>query len=451
LAAFRYFLYHAAGGLLLLAGIVLRYQATGDFVFTSILPGQSEIYNWLILAGFCVNAAVVPLHVWLTDAYPRATVSGAVFMCAFTTKTAVYTLMRGFSGWEVLAVLGVIMAVYGVVYACLANNIRRILAYDIVSQVGYMVAGIGIGTHLTLNGVSAHAYAHILYKGLLFMSVGCIIYATGASRLTELGGLAKKLPWVLIFYMIGALSISGMPLFNGFVTKTMTIAGAAEAHYAWVALALEIAVVGTFIPVAVKLPYYAFYGGDAADMKMWTLRRIPWNMYSGMAILALMCILPGIFPELLYAGLPFTPEQPFVPWTVWNVLQALLLLGFSGLAYYLLRSFLVPREGVNLDFDYFYRAAAALVLSFICRPLAFLDKLWADVYKIVGLRCLLALAGVTDWFDKKAIDGIVDGSASGTRGVGRLGAKLQNGDLQSYIGAALILALLVFALIWLLG
>jgi multicomponent Na+:H+ antiporter subunit D len=314
-----------------------------------------------------------------------------------------------------------------------------------------MVAGIGIGTHLTLNGVSAHAYAHILYKGLLFMSAGCIIYATGASRLTELGGLARKLPWVLVFYMIGALSISGMPLFNGFVTKTMTIAGAAEAHYAWVALALEIAVVGTFIPVAVKLPYYAFYGGDASDMKMWTIRPIPWNMYSGMAILALMCILPGIYPELLYAGLPFATEHPFVPWTLWNVLQALLLLGFSGLAYYALRSFLVPREGVNLDFDYFYRAAAAFALSFICRPLAFLDNLWTDVYKSAGLRGLLALAGATDWFDKKAIDGVVDGSARATGSCGRLGARLQNGDLQSYIGVTIILAMLVFALVWFLG
>ncbi|MDR2826285.1 MAG: Na(+)/H(+) antiporter subunit D, partial [Deltaproteobacteria bacterium] len=344
LAAFRYFLYHTFGGLLLLAGIVLRYKATGDFTFTSIAPGQNEAYNWLILAGFCVNAAVVPLHAWLTDAYPRATISGAVFMCAFTTKTAVYVLMRGFSGWEILAILGVIMAVYGVIYACLANNIRRILAYDIVSQVGYMVAGIGIGTHLTLNGVSAHAYAHILYKGLLFMSTGCIIYATGINKLTELGGLARKLPWILIFYMIGAFSISGMPLFNGFVTKTMTIAGAAEAHYTWVALGLEIAVVGTFIPVAIKLPYYAFFGGRDADAKMWNLKPIPWNMYAGMVILAFMCIIPGIFPQMLYAYLPFSTEHPFVPWTVWNVLQALLLLGFSGLAYYLFRKVLTPRE-----------------------------------------------------------------------------------------------------------
>jgi multicomponent Na+:H+ antiporter subunit D len=451
LAAFRYFLYHTFGGLLLLAGIVLRYKATGNFVFDSILPGQNEIYNWLILAGFCVNAAVVPLHAWLTDAYPRATISGAVFMCAFTTKTAVYVLMRGFSGWEVLALMGVIMAIYGVIFACLANNIRRILAYDIVSQVGYMVAGIGIGTHMTLNGVSAHAYAHILYKGLLFMSTGCLIYATGINKLTQLGGLAKKLPWVFIFYMIGAFSISGMPIFNGFVTKTMTIAGAAEAHYAWVALCLEIAVVGTFIPVAIKLPYYAFFGGDNADAKMWTLKPIPWNMYAGMVLLAFMCILPGVAPQMLYAYLPYTTEHPFVPWTVWNVLQALLLLGFSGLAYFLLRKLLTPREGVNLDFDYFYRAIGSFVLVFICRPLAFLDSKWTNVYNIVGLRGLLSLSNTTDLFDRHVIDGVVDNTAYGVNGIGRLGAKLQNGDLQRYIGLTVILALVIFALIWYLG
>ncbi|MGE4506167.1 MAG: Na(+)/H(+) antiporter subunit D, partial [Desulfovibrionaceae bacterium] len=251
-AGFRYFLYHTIGGLFLLAGLLLKYKATGSWAFNWADPALNNTYDWLIMIGFCVNAAVVPLHAWLPDAYPRGTVTGSVFMCAFTTKTAVYVLIRGFAGWEILAVAGTFMAVYGVLYACMENNARRILSYHIVSQVGYMVAGIGIGTAMTLNGAIAHAYAHILYKGLLFMSVGCIFYAVGTQKLDEMGGLVGRMPWVMLLYMVAALSISGMPLFNGFISKTMTITGAAEAHRTWLAMGMEIAAVGTFISVGIK-------------------------------------------------------------------------------------------------------------------------------------------------------------------------------------------------------
>jgi multicomponent Na+:H+ antiporter subunit D len=238
LASFRYFMYHTVGGLFLLAGILLRYKATGSFDVGPVDPASANPCDWLILTGFCVNAAAVPLHAWLPDAYPRGTVTGSVFMCAYTTKTAVYVLARVFPAWEILAVAGTVMAVYGVLYASMENNARRILSYHIVSQVGYMVAGIGVGTAMTINGASAHAYAHILYKGLLFMGAGAVLYSTGTQKLDELGGLAARLPWVMVCYMVAALSISGMPLFNGFVSKNMTIAGAAEAHQTLVALGL---------------------------------------------------------------------------------------------------------------------------------------------------------------------------------------------------------------------
>lgn len=450
LAAFRYFLYHTAGGLLLLGGMLLRYKALGTWEFTATGPDMRETYNWLILTGFCVNAAVVPLHAWLPDAYPRGTVTGSVFMCAFTTKTAVYVLARGFAGWEILAVMGTVMAVYGVLYACIENNARRILSYHIVSQVGYMVAGIGVGTAMTLNGAAAHAYAHILYKGLLFMGAGCLIYAAGTAKLDKLGGLAARLPWVMALYMVAALSISGMPLFNGFISKTMTIAGAAEAHRTLVALGLEIAAVGTFISVGIKLPYFAFWGGKAPDMTR-EIRPIPWNMYAGMALLAGLCILQGVCPAVLYAYLPFDMEHPFVPWTVWNVIQSGLLLGFSGLAFYLLRRVITPHEGLNLDLDFFYRAIGAAVMVLVCKPLAWVDDRWTDVYRVVGLRGLMAAALGSSIFDRKAIDGIVDGSACGVLRLGRIGAKMQNGDLQRYLGLTVILAMVAFGLYWYFG
>ncbi|MDR0548699.1 MAG: Na(+)/H(+) antiporter subunit D [Deltaproteobacteria bacterium] len=449
LAAFRYFLYHIIGGLFLLAGILLRYhEVTQSFEFGAIPITGATLADWLILLGFSVNAAVVPLHAWLPDAYPRGTVTGSVFMCAYTTKTAVFVLAVAFSGWNILAIAGTVMAVYGVVFASMENNARRILSYHIVSQVGYMVAGIGVGTAMTINGASAHAYAHILYKGLLFMGAGAVLYAAGTQKLDELGGLAARLPWVMVFYMVAALSISGAPLFNGFISKTMTIAGAAEAGRTYVALGLELAAVGTFISVGLKLPYFAFWGGKPTDLRR-ELRPIPANMYAGMALLAILCFVQGVCPSILYR---YLPDQAAValyhPWTAWNVIQASALLGFSGLAFYFLRKVIAPHKALNLDFDLFYRLIGRAVLFFVSRPLAFFDGLWTNVWDRVGLRILKSFGVLTSIFDRKAIDGVVDGSAHGVRLLGRLGALVQNGRLQQYLGLAVILALAIFVVVW---
>ena len=451
LAAFRYFLYHVIGGLFLLAGLVWRYKLTGSMAFDFISPETARTCDWLILLGFCVNAAVVPLHAWLPDAYPRGTVTGSVFMCAYTTKTAVYVLMRGFAGWEVLAVAGTIMAVYGVLYASMENNARRILSYHIVSQVGYMVAGIGVGTYMTINGAAAHAYAHILYKGLLFMSTGAILYAAGTAKLDELGGLAGRLPWLMLLYMVAALSISGMPVFNGFISKTMTIAGAANANHTLVALGLEIAAVGTFISVGLKLPYFAFWGGKPLDMKR-ELKPLPANMYAGMAILAVLCIVQGLCPDILYRYLPYAMSEAnaniYAPWEVWNVLQSSMLLAFSGLAFYVMREVITPHKYLNLDFDWFYRMIGRGVLALICRPIAAVDNVWTNVYKTIGLAGLKKTAVLTVFFDRRIIDGVVDNTAYGVRGLGKIGSMVQNGQLQQYIGMAVTALAIILALVW---
>jgi multicomponent Na+:H+ antiporter subunit D len=241
-----------------------------------------------------------------------------------------------------------------------------------------------------------------------------------------------------------------MPVFNGFISKTMTITGAAEAHRTLVALGLEIAAVGTFISVGIKLPYFAFWGGKPTDNAR-PLAPIPWNMYAGMSVLAVLCILQGVAPSILYAYLPFEVEHPYVPWSVWHVLQSLLLLGFSGLAFYLLRRVITPHEGLNLDVDIAYRAVGTGALRFVCRPLAFLDDRWTEAYRVGGLRGLMGIALGSVWFDRRAIDGVVDGSARTVRGIGGLGARTQNGSLQDYLGLAAFFALCVFGLVWYLG
>ncbi|MCK4388763.1 MAG: Na(+)/H(+) antiporter subunit D [Desulfobacterales bacterium] len=445
-AGFRYFFFHAVGGLLLLAGLLYRYYAVGTFAFTAVDPSNAQFYDYLIMAGFCVNTATIPLHAWLSDAYPEATVAGAVFMCAFTTKTAVYVLARGFSGFYILAVMGTLTAIYGVLYASIENNARRILSYHIISQVGYMVAGIGIGTLMTVNGAVAHAYAHILYKGLLFMGAGCLLYAAGTANLDKLGGLVGRIPLVMIGYMVGAVSISGMPFFNGFISKTMTIAGAAHAHYTWLAIGLEVAAVGTFLSVGIKLPYFAFW---SKPIYKGELRPIPINMYIAMGIASGLCILQGVYPNVLYNLLPYPAEaMKYHPYTAWHLVQSFMLLSFTGLGFYFMRTVIAPHPGRNLDFDVLYRLIVNTFAFIICKPLAWMDNIWTNVYRIFGMRGLLGLGTGTKWFDLKGIDLVVDGTAYTVGDIGGVSAKAQTGRLQDYLAWTVIVALCVFAIVW---
>lgn len=348
-AGMRYLLVHAAGGMLLLAGIVFYYHETGSIAFTRIDVGGPAFT--LILLGILVNAAVPPLHAWLTDAYPEATVTGAIFLSALTTKAAVYTLMRAYPGTELLVWLGAVMALWGVVYAVLANDMRRLLAYSIISQVGYMVAAVGMGTPIALNGAAAHAFTHILYKALLFMSVGAIIHATGRSKLTELGGLYRSMPWTFVLYLIGALSISAFPLFSGFISKTMVIEAAALDHRAALWLMLSVASVGTFIHTGLKLPYLAFFGDDRGLRPT----NAPRSMFVAMGLAALLCIVIGVDPAWLYARLPFPAD--YDAYTVGHVLWELQLLLFAGLGFFVLRKYVRAAPNISLDSDWLYRRA----------------------------------------------------------------------------------------------
>lgn len=348
----RYLLVHLAGGSVLLAGIALQVAGSGALAIAPFAPGESAA-AWLILAGVALNAAIPPLHAWLADAYPRATVTGAVFLSALTTKSAVYVLAAVFPGWSLLVALGVAMALYGVVYAVLANDIREILAYHIVSQVGYMVAGAGIGSELAINGAAAHAFSHILYKALLFMGAGAVLHTTGRSKLTELGGFGRRQRGVYWLYMVGAFSISGFPLFNGFVSKAAVVAAAGEAHLYAAKLLLVLASVGTFLHTGLKLPYWT-WGGEDRGIEP---RRTPPNMLVAMALTGALCILFGVAPGLLYRELPYA--MTFAPYTAAHLVETVQLLTFTFVAFWLCRRQLAGQPTVALDTDWFYRRPAA--------------------------------------------------------------------------------------------
>jgi multicomponent Na+:H+ antiporter subunit D len=440
-AGFRYLLFHVFGGLLFLAGMMLYYHKTGSLAFNSILPANASWPEYLILAGFALNAAVLPLHAWLPDAYPEATVEGAVFLCAFTTKTAVYVLARGFSGFEILAIMGTAMTVFGVCYAVIENDIRRVLAYHIISQVGYMVAGVGIGTALAVNGAAAHAFAHILYKALLFMGAGSILYMTGTAKLSRLGGLYKYMPLTMIFYTVGAVSISGFPLFSGFVSKSMIVYAAHHEGRIWLMALLNLAGIGTFLSVGLKVTYFAFFGKEAAEPLQ--AKDPPPNMLWAMGLTALLCFIIGVFPQMLYALLPF--PVAYHPYSLAHLSEVMQILAFTGLVFYLMLKKLSPEAKLNLDVDYFYRKGALLFMKFDAKVIAPFDTLWGELYRTLGLRALFKNAELSYTFDRKAIDGVVDGTAHTVMGLGAVVKKMQTGKIQTYIGLSLFM---FFAILW---
>ncbi len=349
-AGFRYLMIHATGGLLLLAGIVMMVTKSGSIEFGFI--GLTDTASWFIFIGIGINCAWPFLHTWLTDAYPEATIGGTVFLSAFTTKTAVYALARAFPGTELLIWIGVVMAAFPIFYAVIENDLRRVLAYSLVNQVGFMVVGIGIGTELAINGAVAHAFNDILFKGLLFMSMGAVMYRTGKINATDLGGLYKSMPLTAAFCIVGAASISAFPLFSGFVSKSMVMSAAGDKHLVIVWLVLLFASAGVFHHAGIKIPFFAFFGHDAGHR----VKEAPIHMLIAMGMAAFLCIFNGTFYKPLYSILPY--PAMYEPYTLSHVMTQTELLFYSALAFtLLLLSGIYPAEmrAINIDFDWFYR------------------------------------------------------------------------------------------------
>lgn len=349
-AGMRYLIVQVLSGVVLLAG-ALFYEAENNTLEFGYL-GLNGISGWLILFAFGTKCAFPLLHNWLTDAYPEATVTGTIFLSAFSTKVAVYALARGYPGTELLVYIGAVMACFPIFFAVIENDLRRVLTYSLINQVGYMVVGIGIGTSLALNGAAAHAFAHIIYKGLLLMSMGSVLHMTGRINGSDLGGLYKTMPKTTVLCIIGAASISAFPLFSGFVAKSMVMSAALQNGYDWIWLALLFAAAGVFHHAGIKIPYFAFFAHDsgirASDP--------PNNMIIAMTIAAGLCIAIGVYPSALYSLLPF--DTGYNPYDASHVLAQTQLLFFSALAFVWLNlKGLYPPElpSTNLDFDWFYR------------------------------------------------------------------------------------------------
>ena len=368
-AGMRYLLIQIGSGALLLAGTIILFSNTDSVAFNHI--GIDSLSGKIIFLAFGIKCAFPLLHNWLQDAYPEATVTGTVILSAFTTKLAVYALARGYAGTDILIMIGSIMAAFPIFYAVIENDLRRVLAYSLNNQLGFMVVGIGVGSEMALNGTAAHAFSHILYKALLFMSMGAVLYRTGTIKGSELGGLYKSMPWTTVFCIIGAASISAFPLFAGFISKSMILTALGHEGY-WLSWAvLVFASAGVFHHSGIKIPYFAFFAHDSGLRP----KEAPFNMLLAMAISAILCVGIGIYPTALYTILPYPVD--YLPYTTAHVITQLQLLFFSALAFtYLMVTGLYPPElrSTNLDFDWVYRKFFPYLIELLKFQIRFHDR-----------------------------------------------------------------------------
>ena len=356
-AGIRYAMMHLLGGIILKVGIEGVVVHTGSIDIRPMLATNFD--TWMLMIGILINAAAPPVSAWLADAYPESSPTGSVFLSAFTTKTAVFALILLFPGEPVLIGVGLYMVMYGIVYALLENDARRILAYSIVNQVGFMVCAIGIGTQMALNGAAAHAFAHIIYKALLFMSAGVVVYRTGKNKCTDLGGLFRTMPLTTICGIIGALAISSFPLTSGFVTKTLISQAAVDQGLVAVYFLLAAASAGVFLHAGIKFPWFVFFQKDSGMRP----KDAPWNMAAAMVLFAVLCVAIGVMPELFYRLLPYPVD--YHAYSPGKVLYYLQLLLFSGLAFFVMLPWLKRTKTISLDIDWFYRVAFFRITSWL--------------------------------------------------------------------------------------
>ena len=444
---FVYMMLLLLSSVLLLAGILLREWATGSFVFG---PADSNLmwhYDWLILGAFAINAAVVPLHAWMTQGLPKATLSGAVLLSIFGIKTAIYAMARCFAGLDLLIVLGSIMALYGGVYAIRSNHIRRIIAYLMVAQGGLMVTGIGMDSKMALDGAVSLAYAHTFYNALLLMAMGGIIHATRQEGLKQVGHLARKFPIITASILIGMLGLFGVPFFSGFTgislifKEALKLQGPLSGLFPAMLLGLSMV---SMILAGVRLSFF-LYGSENSGNRE-PLLPLPGNMQVAMIVAGVFCLVQGFFPEAVNRLLPYPVEKG--AFTFFNLLMGFLLPAACIVLFMVLRPFLKPGTREIPDAEVLYSWVGRCVLMVLSKPLSRVDGIWTEIYRTVFLRIFGFMARISDCFDRRGIDGAVNRTAFSVMFLSRISTRLQSSRLQAQLARMMLLALAVFALVW---
>ncbi len=380
---FRYLIIHVISGVLLLSGALMLAHETGSIEFGHIGLAGTGAAGWILLLSFGIKAGFPLLHNWITEAYPESTPTGTVFLSAFTTKVAVYALARSFVGTDVLIYIGTAMTFFPIFYAVLENDLRRVLGYSMINQIGFMVAGIGIGTSMAVNGAVAHAFADVIFKGLLFMSMGAVMTMTGRTKGTDLGGIYKTMPFTAGLCIVGASAISAFPLFSAFVTKSMIMVAAIEEHHYVVWLFMLFASAGVLEHAGIKIPFFSFFAHDSGIRA----KEPPRNMLIAMSIGAVLCVLIGVFPTQFYTLLPY--EMDYHPYDLRHVVTQLQLLAFGALGFItLVKSGVYPDEkrAIHVDAEWFYRKAGPWLVGSVGRAVTRVDVyVRSSVLEFVGL------------------------------------------------------------------
>ena len=349
-SAFRYILIQVGSGMFLLAGAILLMSKTGNAEFKNF--DINSLYGQLIFIAFGIKAAFPLLNGWLQDSYPEASEIGTVALSTFTTKLAIFCFAKSFAGTEILIIIGAIMTFYPIFFAVIENDLRRVLTYSLNNQLGFMIVAIGIGTELAINGAVAHAFAHILYKGLLFMGMGAVLYRVGTCKASELGGLFKFMPITAICTIIGAISISAFPLFSGFVAKSLIMSALGKEGLVFVYFMLLFASAGVLHHSGIKIPFFAFFAHESGIKT----KEAPLNMIIAMIIASALCILIGVFPSYFYEILPH--QIQYQPYDFSHVVGQLQLLTFAAFAFICLWHFKIYPPELNstvLNSDWIYR------------------------------------------------------------------------------------------------
>lgn len=381
-AAFRYILVHGFGGNMLLVGII-SYIAKYGMDITNI-TGAQDFTFWMIFIGVAVNAAVPPLNSWMPDAYPESTIGGTIYLASFTTKSAIYVMIRFFAGTEWLVYVGAFMAIYGILMALLENDLRRLFCYHIISQLGYIVASLAMGPGYGIDGAAAHTFNNIMYKGTLLMCAGAVLYATGRRKISEFGGLGRQMPLTAMCFLIASFAISGMPFLNGFASKALVMHAVSEGGYELVSFLLTTASVGTWMSIALKINYFVFFGKPVSGKPFPAeeLKSVPVNMKIGMVLGAAACTVTGVMPKLVYNLTPsMTDGHPF---TVEHIVEYLVLFAGGTVIFFLFISKMKVHDQLSLDFDWFYRA---LLDRFILWISTSIHKLFIFFDKVVLRSC----------------------------------------------------------------
>jgi len=377
-AGIRYLVFNVTSGVTLLAGIAFLATTGHDLAIGPIALDSAG--GWLVLAAFGIKCGFPLLHNWIPDAYPRAALTGSVILVAITTKVGVYSLARAFAGEELLLVIGSAMIVWPLVYVLVEDDLRRVLAYSLMIQIGLMVAAIGAGNDIALDGATLHVVMDVLFKMLLFMALGAVLIQAGTVRASELGGLGRKMPWTMGFVVVGVLANSAVPGTGAFVSKKLLLGGIEHAGVGplWYGALAGVSALG-MLYVGVRVLYEAFLRRPERPVEA---DDASWPMCLAMGAIAVLLLITGLFPGLTDALRPLGSDyQPVKPTKILDQFQLLL---FATLTYVVLggRGLGLPASGRRtlLDAEWLYRK---LIPTLARRGAALLESVSENIASMI--------------------------------------------------------------------